>query len=65
MPTKIVLFGGKMMGRWAAVCLQIFLQTKMAAIHVSSFINIVKCFPLRVGIFESEIKSLLPSEAMM
>ena len=29
MPTKIVLFGGKMMGRWAAVCLQIFLQTKI------------------------------------
>ncbi len=29
MPTKIVLFGGKMMGRWSAVCLQIFLQTKI------------------------------------
>ena len=29
MPTKIVLFGGKMMGKWAALCLQIFLQTKI------------------------------------
>ena len=29
MPTKIVLFGGKMMGKWAAFCLQIFLQTKI------------------------------------
>ena len=29
MPTKVVLFGGKIMGRWAAVCLQIFLQTKI------------------------------------
>ncbi len=29
MPTKIVLFGGKMMGRWAAFCLQIILQTKI------------------------------------
>ena len=29
MPTKIVLFGGKMMGRWAALCLQIFLKTKI------------------------------------
>ena len=29
MPTKIVLFGGKMMGKWAAVCLRIFLQTKI------------------------------------
>ena len=29
MPTKIVLFGGKMMGMWTALCLQIFLQTKI------------------------------------
>ncbi len=29
MPTKIVLFGGKMMGKWAELCLQIFLQTKI------------------------------------
>ncbi len=29
LPNKIVLFGGKMMGKWAALCLQIFLQTKI------------------------------------
>ena len=29
MPTKIVLFGGKMMGKWAGLCLQIFLQIKI------------------------------------
>ena len=29
MPNKVVLFGGKMMGRWAALCLQIILQTKI------------------------------------
>ncbi len=29
MPTKIVLFGGKIMGRWAVICLQFFLQTKI------------------------------------
>ena len=39
MPTKIVLFGGKMMGRWAAFCLQIFLQTK---IIVKGRENIIK-----------------------
>ena len=39
MPTKIVLFGGKMMGRWAAVCLQIFLQT---TIIVKGRENIIK-----------------------
>ncbi len=39
MPTKIVLFGGKMMGRWAALCLQIILQTK---IIVKGKDNIIK-----------------------
>ena len=29
MPTKIVLFGGKLMGKWASICLQFFLQTKI------------------------------------
>ena len=29
MPTKIVLFGGKLMGRWSSLCLQIFLKTKI------------------------------------
>ena len=39
MPTKIVLFGGKMMGKWAALCLQIFLQTR---IIVKGRDNIIK-----------------------
>ena len=39
MPTKIVLFGGKMMGRWAVVCLQVFLQT---TILVKGRENIIK-----------------------
>ena len=39
MPTKIVLIGGKMMGKWAALCLQIFLQTK---IIVKGRDNIIK-----------------------
>ncbi len=39
MPTKIVLLGGKMMGGWAAVCLQIFLQTN---IIVKGRENIIK-----------------------
>ena len=29
MPRKIVLFGGKLMGKWASFCLQIFLNTKI------------------------------------
>ena len=29
MPSKIVLLGGKMMGKWASFCLQIFLNTKI------------------------------------
>ena len=39
MPTKIVLFGGKIMGKWAAVCLRIFLQTKIV---VKGKENIIK-----------------------
>ena len=39
MPNKVVLFGGKMMGRWAALCLQIILQTK---IIVKGKDNIIK-----------------------
>ncbi len=39
MPTKIVLFGGRMMGYWAALCLKIFLQTK---IIVKGRDNIIK-----------------------
>ena len=29
LPQKIVLFGGKIMGHWSAVCLKIFLSTKI------------------------------------
>ena len=39
MPTKIVLFGGKIMGKWATLCLQIFLKTK---IIVKGKDNIIK-----------------------
>ena len=39
MPTKIVLFGGRMMGYWAALCLKIFLLTK---IIVKGRDNIIK-----------------------
>ena len=39
MPTKIVLFGGKMMGRWTAFCLRIILQTK---IIINGRENIIK-----------------------
>ena len=39
MPTKIVLFGGKMMGRWTAFCLRIILQTK---IIINGRDNIIK-----------------------
>ena len=29
MPPKVVLFGGKLMGYWSKVCLNIFLSTKI------------------------------------
>ena len=29
MPPKVVLFGGKLMGHWSRVCLNIFLSTKI------------------------------------
>ncbi len=29
MPTRVVLFGGKLMGIWSSICLQFFLQTKI------------------------------------
>ena len=29
MPSKVVLFGGKLMGYWTAICLRIFLSTKI------------------------------------
>ncbi len=39
MPTKVVLFGGKIMGVWTAICLKTFLQTK---IIVNGKENIIK-----------------------
>ncbi len=39
LPSKIVLFGGKMMGKWAIFCLQFFLKTK---IIVKGKENIIK-----------------------
>ncbi len=39
LPTKVVLFGGKMMGKWSSICLQVFLQTK---IIVKGKENIIK-----------------------
>ena len=29
LPNKIVLFGGKIMGQWAGLCLKLFLSTKI------------------------------------
>ncbi len=39
MPQKIVLFGGKLMGHWAAICLKLFLSTK---ITIKGRENIIK-----------------------
>ena len=39
MPSKVVLFGGKIMGYWAGICLRIFLSTK---IIIKGKENIVK-----------------------
>ena len=39
LPKKIVLFGGKIMGSWASLCLQVFLSTK---IIIKGKENIVK-----------------------
>ena len=39
LPTKVVLFGGKIMGKWSSICLQVFLQTK---IIVKGKENIIK-----------------------
>ena len=44
MPTKIVLFGGKMMGRWTAFCLRIILQTKIIIIGRDNIIKNEKFF---------------------
>ena len=39
MPIKVVLTGGKIMGKWSSICLQVFLQTK---IIVKGRENIIK-----------------------
>ena len=39
LPTKVVLFGGKIMGKWSSICLQVFLQTE---IIVKGKENIIK-----------------------
>ena len=44
LPRKIVLFGGKLMGHWAAVCLKIFLSTKIIVKGMENIINNEKFF---------------------
>ena len=39
MPQKVVLFGGKLMGHWSAICLKLFLSTK---ITIKGKENIIK-----------------------
>ena len=39
LPQKIILFGGRIMGYWAAICLKIFLSTK---IFIKGRENIIK-----------------------
>ncbi len=44
LPRKIVLFGGKLMGYWSAVCLKIFLSTKIIIKGKENIINNEKFF---------------------
>ncbi len=44
MPSNVVLFGGKLMGKWAKFCLQIFLQTKINLKGESNLIKNEKFF---------------------
>ncbi len=44
LPKKVVLFGGKLMGYWAAICLKIFLSTKIIVKGVENIINNEKFF---------------------
>ena len=44
LPKKIVLFGGKIMGYWTALCLQIFLSTKITVKGKENIINDKKFF---------------------
>tara|TARA_B100001540_G_scaffold205157_1_gene180710 strand:- start:360 stop:1061 length:702 start_codon:yes stop_codon:yes gene_type:complete len=44
MPSKIVLFGGKLMGYWSEICLRIFLSTKIIIKGKENIINNEKFF---------------------
>ena len=44
MPSKIVLFGGKVMGYWSGICLKIFLSTKIIIKGKENIINNEKFF---------------------
>jgi len=44
MPSKIVLFGGKVMGHWSGICLKIFLSTKIIIKGKENIINNEKFF---------------------
>ena len=44
LPKKIVLFGGKLMGQWVAICLKIFLSTKIIIKGKENLINNEKFF---------------------
>ena len=44
LPKKIVLFGGKIMGHWASLCLQFFLLTKIIIKDKENIINNRKFF---------------------
>ena len=44
MPSKIVLFGGKIMGHWSGICLKIFLSTKIIVKGKENIVNNEKFF---------------------
>ena len=44
LPQKIVLFGGKIMGHWSALCLRIFLSTKIIVNGTENIITNNKFF---------------------
>ena len=44
LPQKIVLFGGRLMGHWASVCLKIFLSTKITIKGIDNIIKNKKFF---------------------
>ena len=44
MPQKLVLFGGKLMGHWAAICLKLFLSTNIIIKGKEHIINDSKFF---------------------